>query len=182
MYTFQQLLHVPGIDLHQKDVYGVTLLHRLCAQNLVSYIRILVATLRKLHMDPFCCDLSLLTPLHYAAGRNMKEAVALLIKEGADVSAKDNHGNTPLHLAAVTGSCEVISLLVQAGANLSSEARFGWIAIDQASISQKHNAVKLLLSLGSPLPSWEKRKYALSEFVRLSPCPLDCYIYHTALS
>ncbi|EMD96397.1 hypothetical protein COCC4DRAFT_121405, partial [Bipolaris maydis ATCC 48331] len=70
------------------------------------------------------------TPLHYAAGRNMKEAVALLIKEGADVSAKDNHGNTPLHLAAVTGSCEVISLLVQAGANLSSEARFGWIAID----------------------------------------------------
>ena len=42
----------------------------------------------------------------------MKEVVALLIEEGADILVKDNYGNIRLYLAAVIRSCEVISLLV----------------------------------------------------------------------
>ncbi|KAH8724691.1 ankyrin repeat-containing domain protein, partial [Phaeosphaeriaceae sp. PMI808] len=113
------------------------------------------------------------TPLHYAAGRGMSETVKLLIATGADVFAKDYRGNTPLHLAAITDSYQVLDLLVEAGADVHSEARFGWAAIDQASISQHYNTVQRLMDLSSRPPTWEKS--AMNEFVRLSPCPVECY-------
>ncbi|KAF2680621.1 ankyrin, partial [Lentithecium fluviatile CBS 122367] len=70
------------------------------------------------------------TPLHFAAGRNMSDAVKILLAAGADPSAKDHHGNTPLHLAAVSGSASVLTVLVTAGVDVNSETRFGWTAID----------------------------------------------------
>jgi hypothetical protein len=179
--SFQQLLLVPGIDLYQFDSYGVTLLHRLSAQGLVQHIPWLLRSLRLAKLEPFCTDRSCLTPLHYAAGRNMKEAVSLLVAEGADVSAKDHHGNTPLHLAAVNGSCHVFSQLVRAGAAVTSKTRFGWTAIDQASVTHHQDAVEQLELLGSPPPTWQERSSALHEFVRLSPCPVECYEYHSVL-
>jgi ankyrin repeat protein len=166
------------MDLLQADGYGVTLLHRLSGQGLVQYIEPLTTRLRHLGIDPFAVDHSLLTPLHYAAGRGMTEAVHALIVLGAEVSAKDHHGNTPLHLAAVTGSYQVFALLVEAGANVNSESRFRWTPIDQAGISHHYIAVNVLRRLGSRPPTWQQRTNALNEFGRLSPCPLECYLYH----
>lgn len=180
--TFHRLLLEPQVDLVQVDSYGVTLLHRLAAQGLVRYIEPLVTTLNYAGTDPFQPDHSLLTPLHYASGRNMTEAVQSLIKYGADVMARDHHGNTPLHLAAVTGSHNVLAQLVQAGADVNSKARFGWTAIDKASISHHRLAVEELRRLGSQSPTWQKRQNALNEFIRLSPCPLSCYLYHFQFS
>jgi hypothetical protein len=40
-----------------------------------------------------------LTPLHWAALLGNPEPVQLLIKHGADVTAKDWNNNTPLHFA-----------------------------------------------------------------------------------
>jgi hypothetical protein len=180
--TFQRLLLVPKIDLLQADSYGVTLLHRVSAQGLLEYIEPLVRTLHYAGIEPFAVDDSLLTPLHYAAGRNMAEAVRVLIICGADVLARDHHGNTPLHLAAVTGSHQVFAHLVQAGADVNSEARFGWTPIDQASISHHSVAADELKRLGSRPPTWQQRQNALNEFLQLSPCPLSCYAYHIRFS
>lgn len=176
--TFERLIIDPNVDLLQADSYGVTLLHRISGQGLVQYIKPLTTRLKHIGIDPFQVDFSLLTPLHYAAGRGMAQAVHALIILGAEVSAKDHHGNTPLHLAAVTGSHHVFAQLVQAGANVNSEARFGWTPIDQASISRHLVAVDELRRLGSTPPTWQQRQHALNEFVRLSPCPLECYLYH----
>jgi hypothetical protein len=179
--TFDRSLNSLGTDLVQADSYGVTLLHRLSGQGFVQYIEPLVGMLKHAGHDPFQPDLSLLTPLHYAAGRQMIEAIQVLIACGADVSARDHHGNTPLHLAAVTGSHSVFAQLVQAGADPNAEACSGWTPIDQASITHHPRAVAELRRLGSLPPTWERRQNALNEFVRLSPCPLDCYIYHMDL-
>jgi ankyrin repeat protein len=179
--TFERLLYSPGIDLLQADRYGVTLLHRISGQGLVRYMKPLVGSLKLAGIDPFQPDLSQLTPLHYAAGRDRIEAVQLLITLGADVSAKDHHGNTPLHLAAVTGSHLAFAQLVEAGADINAKARFGWMPIDQASITHRIIAVHELKRLGSLPPTWPQRHDALNEFVRLSPCPLDCYVYHVDL-
>ncbi|KAH8707504.1 ankyrin repeat-containing domain protein [Phaeosphaeriaceae sp. PMI808] len=138
----------------------------------------LIKKLERVNIDPCQADLSLLTPLHYAAERGMIDAVRLLIEFGFDVSAKDNHNNTPLHLAAVTGSYQVFANLVQAGADVNSESRYGWTPIDQASISRHSFAVEELERLGSRSPTWRRRRNALNDFIRLSPCPLECYAYH----
>lgn len=176
--TFQRLISDPEMDLLQADSYGVTLLHRLSAQDIIQYIEPLIGVLKCAGIDPFQADHSLLTPLHYAAGRGATQAVHVLIESGADVSAKDHHGNTPLHLAAVAGSYQVFARLVQAGANVNAESRFGWTSADQASISHHTSAVDKLMRLGSRSPTCQQRENALNEFVRLSPCPLYCYRYH----
>jgi hypothetical protein len=177
-HTFERLIIDPNMNLLQADSYGVTLLHRLSGQGLVQYIKLLTTRLKHIGINPFQVDHSLLTPLHYAAGRGMTQAVHALITLGVEVSAKDHHGNTPLHLAAVTGSYQVFTLLVEAGADVNSESRFRWTPIDQASISHHYIAVSALRRLGSRPPTWQQRQNALNEFVRLSPCPLECYLYH----
>jgi hypothetical protein len=180
--TFERLIIDPNMDLLQADSYGVTLLHRLSGQGLIQYIEPLTTRLKLIGIDPFQVDRSLLTPLHYAAGRGMTQTLHTLILLGAEVSARDHHGNTPLHLAAVTGSHQVFTLLVQAGANVNSESRFGWTPIDQASISHHYIAVDELRRLGSLPPTWQQKNNALNEFVRLSPCPQECYLYHVDFS
>jgi hypothetical protein len=180
--TFSQLILDSELDLLQADTYGVTLMHRLSGQGLVTYMEPLIQNMNRLGADPFQVDLSLLTPLHYAAGRGMNLAVCILLRYGSDVSAKDHHGNTPLHLAALTGSHQVFQQLIEAGADVNSESRFNWRPIDQASISHHSIAVDELSRLGSLPPTWQQKSNALNEFVRLSPCPLECYAYHMDFS
>jgi ankyrin repeat protein len=176
--TFRRLLNTPRADLLQLDRYGVTLLHRLAGQGFIQYMEPLIDRLGQLGIDPFQVDHSLLTPLHYAAGRGMTAGVHTLVKLGADVTAEDHYGNTPLHLAAVRGEYQVFAQLIEAGADVNSEGRFNWTPIDQASISHQHVAVNELRKLGSLPPTWHQRPNALNEFVQLSPCPLECYLYH----
>lgn len=149
---------------------------------MVPYMTLVIQRLKCIGIDPFQVDHSRLTPLHYAAGRGKEQGVRNIIAFGGDVSARDHHGNMPLHLAAVTGSHHVFAQLVQAGADVNSESRFGWTLIDQASISHHHTAVAELKRLGSRPPTWQNRAHALNEFVRLSPCPLYCYVHHVDFS
>ena len=56
------------------------------------------------------------TPLHYAAGYNKLEVVALLLDKGADIHALSTLGITPLHFAARYNTPEVVALLLDRGA------------------------------------------------------------------
>ena len=59
------------------------------------------------------------TPLHWAAYRDHKEIVELLIAEGADVNAKDA-GTTPLDWAVYEDHPEIADLLRKHGAKESN--------------------------------------------------------------
>ena len=48
------------------------------------------------------------------------DTVRLLIKHGADVSARDKTHSTPLHLAAQAGSPETVRLLLEHGADVTA--------------------------------------------------------------
>jgi ankyrin repeat protein len=54
--------------------------------------------------------------LHWAASRDHKNTVELLISKGADVNVKDNNGLTPLWWAKDRGSEEIVDLLRKHGA------------------------------------------------------------------
>jgi ankyrin repeat protein len=171
--VFLRLLNDPKVDKVQPDTYGVTLLHRLAGQGKADLMKPLISKLRDLTIDPFVPDQARLTPLHFAAGMGRIEATALLINEGADVNANDHHGNKPLHLAAVSGSFSVFPCLIQGGAQPNAETRLGWKAIDMASVTHHTHAVAELLSFGSNPISWQRKKYGINEYVRLSPCPAE---------
>ena len=59
------------------------------------------------------------TPLHTAVNANMKNVVELLIKECADINAKDNWGRTSLNFAIVSGGEGIVKLLVAVGGSAS---------------------------------------------------------------
>ncbi|KAF2194719.1 ankyrin, partial [Zopfia rhizophila CBS 207.26] len=147
--TFKRMLMEEHIDIILPDSYDVTLLHRLAGQGKTKFVAALIKKHLDIKVDPFQADSACLTPLHYAAGRGMVESVNVLIAFGADVSAKDRHGNMPLHSAAVTGSVAVFRPLIRAGADVNAQTRFDWTAIDQASIAHHYNAVDQLLLLGA---------------------------------
>lgn len=140
LQTFLRLLADPGMDVIRADEYGVTMLHRICGSGHSDFVEPLLRRLRESQSTTSPADACSLTPLHYAAGRNKAKLVSLLIRTGADVNAKDNHGNTALHLAAVAGANDVMPLLVHAGADVHAETRFRWTPIDQASISKRNYA------------------------------------------
>lgn len=57
--------------------------------------------------------------LHIASEENYHELVAVLIKRGLDINAKDTWGNTPLIYATNSGSLKIATLLIEAGATIN---------------------------------------------------------------
>ena len=49
------------------------------------------------------------------------DTVRLLIKNGADVTARDGTHSTPLHLASSKGSAETVNTLIQHGADVNAQ-------------------------------------------------------------
>ena len=67
-----------------------------------------------------------MTVLQYACKKNDTQAVAILLKHGADPNKIHSRSNsTPLSLASAHGNFEIISMLVDHGADVTSQALNG---------------------------------------------------------
>lgn len=100
-----QILVESGAKTHLEDA-GIELC-RAAATGDIPYIGRLV----KYGVDPNVTDYGHRTPLHVAAAEGNPQATQLLVKEGADVLAKDRHGFTPLDEARVSEDQATIQLL-----------------------------------------------------------------------
>lgn len=101
-----------GARPNDQDIYGRTALHTAASVNAVRVISLLLAKGADIEAGA-----SGLTALHYALLYKRdanKEAVALLLKKGANPNAKTERGETPLSLAK--GAAAVTELLVTHGA------------------------------------------------------------------
>ena len=54
------------------------------------------------------------------------ELVRLLVEQGADATAQDEHGWTPLHQTSERGHVEPAGFLVEQGADVTDQAKDGW--------------------------------------------------------
>ena len=72
------------------------------------------------------------TPLYRAATSSHTELAELLIRNGADVNAKDEEGETPLHEVAKCGYTEVAELLIDKGADVNARDNDGWTPLHRA--------------------------------------------------
>ena len=71
--------------------------------------------------------------------------VRRLLAAGADVNARDRHGQTALMLAAHRGHAALVDALVEAGADLNATAKFHLSALMLAIVAG-HSAVALALA------------------------------------
>lgn len=80
-----------------------------------------------------------------ASSSQNKEVISALIKNGADVNAKNSLGWTPLILAAGNNkNPEVIALLIESGADINAKDSAENTALDYAKKNKNKAAVKIL--------------------------------------
>jgi ankyrin repeat protein len=72
------------------------------------------------------------TPLHKAAAINWRDAVKLLIKNGAKINVRKRNGFTPLHNAVYRNCTASAKALIDAGANVNTIAEDGSSPLDTA--------------------------------------------------
>ncbi|KAL9698920.1 hypothetical protein quinque_002361 [Culex quinquefasciatus] len=83
-----------------------------------------------------------MTPLQHAAYKGNKDAVQLLLDQGADVnSGKHEYNYTALHFGALSGSVDVCVKLLLAGANPNAVNSVGRTASQMAAFVANHQVV-----------------------------------------
>lgn len=89
------------------------------------------------------------TPLHLAARSSHPAVVTVLLKQGAEVDARDAQGRTPLWWAAGRGQVGTVTALLNAGADPKLRDRDGSSVVDRARSNNDDAAVALLRSHGA---------------------------------
>jgi uncharacterized protein len=85
-----------------------------------------------------------------AAMAGDREAVRLLLKQGADVNAVQGDGITALHWAALKGDAELATMLLVAGGNHRAQTRFGGFTPLHVAAEQGHaSVVRTLVRAGA---------------------------------
>jgi ankyrin repeat protein len=79
------------------------------------------------------------------------EALRRLLAAGADIDARDQHGQTALMIAAHEGSTRIVSVLVEHGAMLDHTAKHGLSALMLAVIGGSPEIVRILVHAGADL-------------------------------
>ena len=98
------------------------------------------------------------TSLHNAVRKNNLRRVDFLIKNGAEVDAKDENGRTPLHVASNINNLQIVELLTRNGAKVDAKDKNGrtpLLGTDDLEI------VKLLLRAGADVNATDSNNNTL---------------------
>ncbi|XP_065573166.1 DNA-binding protein RFXANK-like isoform X2 [Artemia franciscana] len=112
---------LPGIDLNEKDVNGLTPLMWAAAHGQAPTLSLLLAK----GADPNIKSDTGETALHYGASSGHHEVVRLLLQTKIDVDPVDEAGNTPLYFAAIGNYTHTVQELLSHGADLVRKNHFG---------------------------------------------------------
>ena len=87
--------------------------------------------------------------LHLAAHEGDAVAIRKLIREGADLEARDRAGRTPLHVAVFASKHEAVRTLAEAGADLDALEDSAYDVVTIAAVADDLDMLDLCLKLGA---------------------------------
>ena len=92
--------------------------------------------------------LAVRAPRYFAGYEDYQEIVVLLLKNKADVTARDQSGSTPLHWAAFGGYKDVVALLLENKAEINTRDNKGETPLHVAALEGNKDVVVLLRQHG----------------------------------
>ncbi len=87
--------------------------------------------------------------LRKAAELGDMESVKVMLDQGYDINAENNHDQTPLQMAVQSGHLGMVRLLLDRGADVNAEGRYGSSALKSAALKGDLQMVKLLKDRGA---------------------------------
>ena len=105
-------------------------------------------TFASAQVPPGAAERAAYTGLFAAAARGDAPAIAQLVKQGADVKARDGYGRTPLHIAAYASQVGAMRALVAAGADPNALERDRYDIVTIAAVANDLAALQVALELG----------------------------------
>jgi ankyrin repeat protein len=83
--------------------------------------------------------------------------ITRLLKAGANIHTKDQHGNTPLHIAALAGNISKIELLIKNGSRINATDDNGETPLHEAAMNGHIKVAELLISKGANVNAKNKQ-------------------------
>jgi ankyrin repeat protein len=96
-----------------------------------------------------------------------REIVAMSIKEGFNVNAKDKDGYTALLIAAEKGDLEMAHLLVEKGADVNAKDKDGYTALMYVAYTGNLEISKILIKNGADVNVRDKDGWTALMFARM---------------
>jgi len=96
-----------------------------------------------------------------------RETVAISIKEGFNVNAKDKDGYTALLIAAEKGDLEMAQLLVEKGADVNAKDKDGYTALMYVAYAGNLEIAKILIKNGADVNVRDKDGWTALMFARM---------------
>jgi ankyrin repeat protein len=100
-------------------------------------------------VPPSSAERAAYTGLFAAAARGDSAAITQLVKQGADVNARDGYGRTALHVAAYASQPGAMRALVAAGADPNALERDRYDIVTIAAVANDLAALQVALELGA---------------------------------
>ena len=97
-------------------------------------------------------------PLHGESSGGHADVMRLLIKNGADVHARDQRQLTPLHLASFKGDAETVQLLILHEADVNARDQSQSTPLHLASSWNNAEAAQLLIKHGADIHAQDRRQ------------------------
>lgn len=130
------------MDLNTKDEYGQTILHLASYSANKKTIGKLIERGSDVHLKEHSKTGS--TPLHCAAYAGNIGAAEVLIKNFANIDAKNNYGWTPLHIAVNKQYAEMVLFLLQKNAKVDIRNQDGWEPLHLAIKSSRKTKIEII--------------------------------------
>lgn len=98
---------------------------------------------------PSASELAAYDGLFRAAHEGNVKMIERLVKDGADVNARDRRGRTPIHVAAFASEDEALRALAKAGADINALEHQAYDVVTIAAVADDPELMSLAIELGN---------------------------------
>jgi hypothetical protein len=113
------------------------------------------------------------TALHEAARNGSSEVILLLLKNGADIEARNGEDKTPLHLAGMADKAlDAVTVLLDNNADIAARDEKGCTVLHHAAAGREALPVKLLLDRGADITVKDKKNATAFHYAVIYGSPL----------